>query len=154
MSPTPVSACGPPTEASAPPTCGGTPAAASDAGSSRVSDVANTVPVIASPTVPPTCWKNDRLLDRGADLADRHAVLDDEREAPRTSAHADSRHQHRQPQERQGRVGAELGQHRADPRPSTTSAPNVSQRYRPVRATICPEATALKISPPSSGSIW
>ena len=60
--PTPVSACTPPTPASTPPTCGGTPADANAAGSSRVIDVAKTVPVIASPTVPPTCWKNVTLL--------------------------------------------------------------------------------------------
>ena len=35
----------------------------------------------------------------------------------------------------------------------TTSAPKMSIRYRPVRLTICPDATALKMSPPSSGSI-
>src|SRR5439155_1371462 len=45
--PTPVSACTPPTPASTPPTCGGTPADANAAGSSRVIDVAKTVPVIA-----------------------------------------------------------------------------------------------------------
>ena len=60
--PTPVSACTAPAPASAPPTCGGTPADANAAGSSRVIDVAKTVPVIASPTVPPTCWKNVTLL--------------------------------------------------------------------------------------------
>ena len=60
--PTPVSACRPPAPASACETCDGTPAEASAAGSSRVIEVANSVPVIARPTEPPTCWKNDRLL--------------------------------------------------------------------------------------------
>ena len=34
------------------------------------------------------------------------------------------------------------------------SAPTMRTRYRPVRLTIWPDATALMISPPSSGSIW
>ncbi len=42
----------------------------------------------------------------------------------------------------------------ASPAAVMSSAPNSRNRYRPVRATICPEAIAEKISPPSSGSIW
>ena len=40
----------------------GRPPAAELAGSSSVSVVAKIVPVMARPTVPPTCWKNVRLL--------------------------------------------------------------------------------------------
>ena len=60
--PTPVSAWIPPEPASACEACAGTPDDAIAPGSSCVIEVANTVPVIARPTDPPTCWKNVRLL--------------------------------------------------------------------------------------------
>src|SRR4051812_49021683 len=155
MSPTPVICAmpAPPEPASALATCGGSPAAPRDAGSSRDSDDAKTVPVIASPTVPPTDWKNDRFDDatpmwRTSTLF--WTIWGNTANVGPTPMPVTNIHAHTIGSGVSARSWVSI----ASPAAVMTSAPNSSQRYRPVRATTCPDTTAEKISPPSSGSIW
>jgi len=110
------------------------------------------VPVIASPTVPPTCWKNDTLLLAApiwvtgtllCTISGKTANMGPT-PMPVTNIHAH-------------RIGCGVSTRSCVSRPRPiavmTIEPNISRRYRPVRAISWPPATALMITPPSNGSI-
>ncbi len=133
---------------------GGTSAAASWRGASSTSVVPKIVPVMARPTVPPTCWKNVRLLvavpSRSIGTRSGRSSVKTANVGP-TPRPVD---EHPQPQ-RAGsacrRAGWSAGTGRRPSSPAPRPAAVDSDRSGPRSG---PTAVALTIRPPSSGRIW
>ena len=65
---------------------------------------------MVSPIVPPICWKNVRLAVALPTTARLDAVLDERREQRERRPDAEAGDDHPDPQDRQLRVGAQVGQ--------------------------------------------
>ena len=125
----------------------------SSRGSSSTRRELKSVPAIARPTLPPSCWNRVRLLVavpicRGATApCTTSAKIENIGPTPRPvmNIHA---------QRTGSGVSARRFERRNRPIASVTAALSASSLYRPVRATIWPDAIALMMSPPRSARIW
>jgi hypothetical protein len=108
---------------------------------------------MARPTVPPTCWKNVRLLvavpsrATGTPFWTIRVKTANVGPTPRPVTNI-------QPHRTGSGVVASRWLSMNSPIAMTVKAPKISMPIASVRLTIWPEATALMIRPPSKGRIW